>query len=300
MEKKFEYIENMTDKLLVKCYCLDEKKIVVKDGVTIIGPSVFQRSSAEEIVLPSSVERIYDKAFAYCKNLKRITVGGNSLREIGNWVLDGCVNLQEILFTSALEEDVFTAFSDLVNSCIKTYYFMNADKAVSKMEQVFTQKCRNMTLKISAGKKEIVIPRYVDMTSRTLLKKIAFGVIMKGPDRIMPNKDSSFGSSGEALDEFLTHNVSDAKCRFLTAMEFYFLENDEGAFRYLKNNATDICRMLAEEKNDYLLTEFVKMDIMDEKGLNYAMQVAIDNGLTAAAAYILNFLDKKKKTKFHI
>lgn len=36
MEKKFEYIENMSDKLLVKCYCPNEKKIVVEDGVTII------------------------------------------------------------------------------------------------------------------------------------------------------------------------------------------------------------------------------------------------------------------------
>lgn len=26
MEKKFEYIQNITDKLLVKCYCPDEKK----------------------------------------------------------------------------------------------------------------------------------------------------------------------------------------------------------------------------------------------------------------------------------
>ena len=41
MEKKFEYIQNITDKLLVKCYCPDEKKIVVEDGVTMIGPSAF-------------------------------------------------------------------------------------------------------------------------------------------------------------------------------------------------------------------------------------------------------------------
>lgn len=38
----------------------------------------------------------------------------------------------------------------------------------------------------------------------------------------------------------------------------------------------------------------------DEKELNYAMQVALDNGLTTAAAYILNSLDKKKKTKLKI
>lgn len=300
MEKKFEYIENMSDKLLVKCYCPNEKKIVVEDGVTIIGPSVFQCSSAEEIILPNSVEKIYDKAFLYCKNLKRITIGGNNLRKIGAWVLDGCTNLQEISFISALEEEVFRAFSDLVNSSIKTYYFMNADKAVSKMEQVFTKKRRIMTLKISAGKKEIVVPRYVDSTSCTLLKKIAFNALLEGPDRRVPKEDIAFDGNGWTLDEFLTNNVSNTRCRFLAAMEFYFLEKDKSALHYLESHTANVYQMLAEEKNDYLLTEFVKMDIMDEKGLNYAMQVAIDNGLTTSTVYILNFLDKKKKRKFQI
>ena len=87
MEKKFEYIQNITDKLLVKCYCPDEKKIVVEDGVTMIGPSAFFGSKSEEIVLPGSIERIYDKAFMRCESLKRIAIGGNNLEEIGDCVL---------------------------------------------------------------------------------------------------------------------------------------------------------------------------------------------------------------------
>ena len=43
-----------------------------------------------------------------------------------------------------------------------------------------------------------------------------------------------------------------------------------------------------------------KMILTYEKELNYAMQVALDNGRTTAAAYILNSLDKKKKTKLKI
>ena len=153
MEKKFEYIQNITDKLLVKCYCPDEKKIVVEDGVTMIGPSAFFGSKTEEIVLPGSIKRIYDKAFMRCESLERIVIGGNSLEEIGDCVLNGCVNLQEISFASAfeLEAEAFRVFSRLVNSCIRTYYFMNADKAVAKMKQVFTKRRRNMTLKISGG-----------------------------------------------------------------------------------------------------------------------------------------------------
>lgn len=298
MEKKFEYIQNITDKLLVKCYCPDEKKIVVEDGVTMIGPSAFFGSKTEEIVLPGSIKRIYDKAFMRCESLERIVIGGNSLEEIGDCVLNGCVNLQEISFASAfeLEAEAFRVFSRLVNSCIRTYYFMNADKAVAKMKQVFTKRRRNMTLKISAGKKGIVIPRYVN----TLLGKIAFNALLEGLDERTPKEDTAFDANGWTLDEFLTHNMNDAKCSFLTVMEFYFLEKDKSALQYLKSHATEGCQILTTEKEDYLMTEFVKMDIMDEKELNYAMQAAIDNGLTTAAAYILNSLDKKKKTKLKI
>ena len=173
---------------------------------------------------------------------------------------------------------------------------MNADKAVAKMKQVFTKRRRNMTLKISAGKKGIVIPRYVN----TLLGKIAFNALLEGLDERTPKEDTAFDANGWTLDEFLTHNVNDAKCCFLTAMEFYFLEKDKSALQYLKSHATEGCQILTTEKEDYLMTELVKMDIMDEKELNYAMQVALDNGLTTAAAYILNSLDKKKKTKLKI
>lgn len=302
MEKKFEYIQNIADKLLVKCYCPNEKKIVVEDGVTMIGPSAFFGSKAEEIILPDSIERIYDKAFMRCEGLERITIEGNKLEEIGDCVLNGCVNLQEVSFASAfeLEKEAFRVFSGLANSCSRSYYFMNADKAVAKMKQVFTKRHRNMTLKISAGKKEIVIPKYVPTTSRTLLNKIAFNALLEGLDRRISKGDVAFDNNGWTLDKFPARSVNDAKCRFLTAMEFYFLEKDKSALQYIKSHATEGCQILAEEKEDYLLTEFVKMDVMDEKELNYAMQVALDNGLTTAAAYILNFLNKKKKTKLQI
>lgn len=177
---------------------------------------------------------------------------------------------------------------------------MNADKAVTKMKQVFAKRRRSMTLKISAGKKEIVIPRYVDTISQTLLGRIAFNALLEGLDERMPKEDIAFGNNGWTLNGFLRHNMNDAKCSFLTAMEFYFLEKDKSALQYLKSHATEGCQILTTEKEDYLMTEFVKMDIMDEKELNYAMQVALDNGLTTAAAYILNSMDKKKKTKLQI
>lgn len=83
-------------------------------------------------------------------------------------------------------------------------------------------------------------------------------------------------------------------------MELYLFERNEGALHYLKTHSSTICLMLATEKNDSLLTEFVKLNIMDKRKLNYALQKAIDNGLTVSTAYILSLLDKKKEENFQI
>lgn len=299
--KKFEYIKNIGENILVKCYCLDEKKIVVEDGVKAIGPSVFRGSKAEEIILPESVEKIYDKVFAYCPNLKHITIGGNNLREVSKQVFSGCVSLQEVSFVSTLEEDMRSIFLDLANSFIESHacYGLITSGTMANIKEAFSKKHRKMTLKVSAGEKSIVIPRDVDMSGRTLLAKIAFNSLLDDSDKAVAEENIPF-DVGQNWDEFLALHISNVKCSFLTAMELYLFEGNEGALHYLKTHSSSICLMLAAEKNDFLLTEFVKFNIMDERKLNYALQKAIDNGLAVSTAYILNLLDKKKEKKFQI
>lgn len=297
MEKRFEYIKNSGENILVKCYCLDEKKIVVEDGVREIGPSVFRGSKAEEIILPDSVEEIYDKAFAYCTNLKHIRIGGNNLRNIGKRLFSECEHLQEVSFVSTLEEDMRPILSDLANCLIKSHdcYGMSDSETMNNVKEIFAKKYRKMTLKISAGEKSIVIPKNVDIGERALLKKYIFNALSDGYDRFASKEDKPFNKDVLGLENFLAMNISHPMCRFLTAMEFYFLEKSESALRYLKKYSSSICLMLATEKNDYLLTEFIKLGIMDEHKLEYALKKTIDNGLAISTAYILNLLDKKKK-----
>ena len=217
--KKFEYIKNPGENILVKCYCLDEKKIVVEDGVQTIGPSVFRGSKAEEIILPDSVEKIYDKAFAYCPYLKHITVGGNNLREVSKQVFSGCVSLQEISFVSTLEEDMRSIFSDLANSFIESHacYGLTTSGIMDNIEEAFSKKHRKMTLKVSAGEKSIVIPRDVDMSGRTLLAKIAFNSLSDDSDKAVAEEDIPF-DAGQNWEEFLALHISSVKCSFLIHM----------------------------------------------------------------------------------
>ncbi len=69
-----------------------EKKITVPaeyNGLPVkgIGAYAFYLCDAEEVVLPETVERISESAFAYCADLKRVTVGsfekGSALTSIG-------------------------------------------------------------------------------------------------------------------------------------------------------------------------------------------------------------------------
>lgn len=285
--KKFEYIETKTEKILVKCYCLNQKRIVVEDGVTAIGPSVFQGSSAEEIVLPDSVVRIHDKAFAECHNLEHITIGGKHLQKIGKHILSDCPGLQEISFTSAMDTDYYSLATERVmgvcenDSVFEPYYDMTR-KGARNMDEVFSKKRRKMTRKFSLGEKSVVLPYHVTTAGRSAMRKIIINTLM---------------SNMKVSEDFLMTYINNTECRFLTAMELWFLDKDENAKEYLTLDAMSGCEILAKYKEDKLLTEFVKFGLMDNMELNYALQLAIDNGLTASTAYILDILNQRSKFK---
>lgn len=50
------------------------KEVVIPEGVTTISETAFFETAIEEIVIPSTVERIGTRAFSLCKNLKKITL----------------------------------------------------------------------------------------------------------------------------------------------------------------------------------------------------------------------------------
>ena len=65
---------DIQDGLLVKAKGMD-RKIIVPDGVTVIGFRAFyENSSVEQIVLPNGVTKICSYAFERCKMLAKIFV----------------------------------------------------------------------------------------------------------------------------------------------------------------------------------------------------------------------------------
>lgn len=67
--------------------------------VTEIAPDAFHKlyGTVEEIVLPNTLKKIGEGAFAYCDKLKRVVIGKN-VKTIEQWAFDGCHCLVDVVF----------------------------------------------------------------------------------------------------------------------------------------------------------------------------------------------------------
>ena len=66
-------------------------RLVVPEGVTVIGEAAFQGAWIEELVLPKSLKIICNRAFAECSDLTEIEVAaGCELSQVGSGAFSGC------------------------------------------------------------------------------------------------------------------------------------------------------------------------------------------------------------------
>lgn len=95
-------------------------KVVLSDGCVIEDPPMeitrdscaFAGSNITSIVLPEGLERIPDRAFEYCSELKSVTLP-STLKGIGDGAFQECKKLESITFPKSLKEIGYKAF----NSC---------------------------------------------------------------------------------------------------------------------------------------------------------------------------------------
>ena len=91
------------------------KKVVIPDGVTNIGDSVFYGTGLTAVKIPDSVTSIGAYAFQTCKDLKSVTIP-DSVTRIGNYAFSGCESLSSVKLPNhleTLEECVFSSCSGL-------------------------------------------------------------------------------------------------------------------------------------------------------------------------------------------
>ncbi len=80
----------------------NEKTIVIPDGITAIGDSVFKgMRTIEEVTLPESVVSIKANAFKGCRNLKGINFPQN-LCEVGDFAFHRCHSLESVILPDSV------------------------------------------------------------------------------------------------------------------------------------------------------------------------------------------------------
>ena len=73
----------------------------------------FYESGIEKIVIPKGVEEIQDRAFEYCRNLRKVVFEeGSVLKKIGNVAFCNCTNLKNVQLPDGLETIGICCFED--------------------------------------------------------------------------------------------------------------------------------------------------------------------------------------------
>lgn len=96
-------------------------KVTLNEGLEVICASAFRSCPFESIVIPSSVKRIDQYAFASCANMATCTISGNSLETIGNEAFSGTIKLASINIPSSVKEVGSYAFTEYDNPGALTY-----------------------------------------------------------------------------------------------------------------------------------------------------------------------------------
>ena len=115
IKKRYTYKDlsdfEISNDMHLKAYKGSNAEVVIPDYITIIDAEAFARNEhVESVTIPDSVTHVNDKAFLYCKYLKKIKLSKN-LEVIGSDAFYGCENLETIELPDRLQKIFERAFS---------------------------------------------------------------------------------------------------------------------------------------------------------------------------------------------
>ena len=302
VKKRFEYIESDTEKLLTKCNCPNDNRIVVEDGVTMVGPGAFQNCMAEEIILPDSTKRIYDNAFRSCKNLRHVNLGGKYVTDIGRDILTGCMNLEEASFSSPLTLVTKSALSSILNEIILPYYFAKYIKPEETLAALQSKK-RKRTIRLSAGMKSIIVPRYTNRIRKTerIWETICYKLLEDNEAEFYAftkkRTYNIYDDDDQGKNFILNGCMNDEKRAIYTAMELYYLRGNDDNIEKIKQffavNAQNVCMTIVSDKNDDLFAFFINLGLLPDESLPLALELSMENNFSISTAYVLKQMQER-------
>lgn len=325
-------VYSLDGKCLIACPTGRTGRVDIPEGVEEIARNAFKLGNLEEVYFPSTLKKVGDMAFFYCKNLKKVDFG-TGLEMIGSnaekQCFASCDNLKSIIIppqvTSigsrvfensavneiCISEGLVSVSNNAFNGCpIKTVKLPESLKSIS--EDAFF------------GTDTVIARRYdTDLLSsvmKSLDRKIPFSYIKKEMDKstgcsicltdIIINERSAlipkyadnsitFSNIDAVLHMyFSSKTVPEKVMHEVRSMFMYFGKKDDREFMaiemYLRDKSNDVAKEYIYSHSRHIIQNFVTNNRTEEEIMNF-----IKLGLMTAEAceYILDVAIKKEYTE---
>ena len=132
---------------VLKAYHGASLEVTIPDNVVIIGDKAFANSAVTSVVLPKTIKRIRNRAFAGCTELLKITIP-ETVEHIGEGAFSDCKKLKEIMLPDSITEISCGLFSRSGLTSIAISSFVTTIRTRAFLD------CKNL--------KKIVIPDTLD------------------------------------------------------------------------------------------------------------------------------------------
>ena len=238
---------------VLKKYTGNGGRVVVPEGIKVVGKNAFERSTLTEVVIPYGLERIEDSAFAGCKALTEITVP-ETVREIGGWAFADCTSLE----SAVIEGDCGTVPLYMFYGC-SSLKDMRLPDGVSVIDGSVFAHCKSL--------KEIILPDgLTSLGGRAFFQCKALEYVYM-PDSLESIGDEAFHecSSLKAVD--IPRGVTELSGKIFsrcTSLVEINAVTDNRAFLsidgnlYDKSGETLICYAKAKTEEEFYLPYHVK------------------------------------------
>lgn len=305
---------------------IQQKDVVIPDGVEKICSRAFKGCLLESVVIPDSVKIIGNEAFYACENLKNVVLG-KGLETIRECTFMWCKNLTKITIpgqVKRIENDAFFG-SGLVS--------ISLNEGIEEMGD--TSIC-------GADVQELTLPSTITYFDGLMLSRDVIGVLRLTLKKYIINIAKAITSPGEPWngscdnwvevicegkkvyipkysDPTFADKMNDSinmffqknEMRYITCFEYAYTKEckenmaileyaefgDEKAKEYLKKQASKLVERLISGEDEELAVKFFKLHIASKYTLKKALRLADEYKKTTLKSYILEELEESNTVK---
>lgn len=258
--------------------------VTLTEPYNVIKSYAFDSCHIKELTLPDTVVRLCHFAFIDCKTLKKITLGKGIEKCEEDLILRS--NVQEIVWTKPIGEDVDDALSSLLYGLIReesTIFYRTDEIRLNKGRVFLKTEEAQKTFLLTYNGRSIRLPKCINnYLNMFVIKDMVHAVLTSDTKEI--SRSLSY--------RLILGTMLDFQNKASVALELYIMEGSSDAKKYLQNNAVKIAKAFAEGGDDVALSKFVALGLMDAEALLHTLPVVQEKGLPMSIAYLLEEMRK--------